>query len=432
MQVGRKDAGKPDLNQVFPSEEMKKLEIYSRYAGRRNEVNILDFKGSLNITTFNQFEGFLKPFSGEGAVKIVLNFSQLTSISSFGLGLLAGMMHNPDGLEDVNLAEVPKKIKQLLEKVQPAEYRYKIFEHESEAVQFFLNQQTSAYAHHFVLTSPPAEVISGKPFILEIAAYDASDHLIEAYQGKPHLIVDRGMVSPTLITDFKHGLWEGKVIVTGNGPLQFFAWDECGWGETTIRPKAQGEPAKFPIVVVCSGCGKNNIAGKTDFFRCIQCNEIYFVDWFGHVVPLKPGNTKRADFVKHLEFKIPSDVNYLNHVRNFIMGICSEEKIDEEKITQIEMSLDEALANVIEHAYSFDAYQEIRVNLWIYAHKLEIVIKDYGRSFDSERLPLPDIKKHIEERRIGGLGRYLIKTLMDEVTYHKALHCNELRMIKRF
>ncbi|MCK5219138.1 ATP-binding protein, partial [bacterium] len=104
----------------------------------------------------------------------------------------------------------------------------------------------------------------------------------------------------------------------------------------------------------------------------------------------------------------------------------------EEKITQIEMSLDEALANVIEHAYSFDAYQEIQVNLWIYAHHLEIVIKDYGRSFDSESIPLPNLKKHIEERRIGGLGRYLIQTLMDEVAYRKGFHSNELRMIKRF
>jgi len=366
---------------------MKKLEINSRYAGRRNEVNIFDFKGLLDVSTFHQFEGFLKPFLGKGAEKIVLNFSQLTHISSFGLGLLAGILQNLEYQKDVKLAGVPKKIQKLLEKVQPPGYRIQIFEHEMEAVHFFLNQQTSAYAHHFKLATKKADVVSGEPFILSIEAYDASGCLMETYQGKPHLIVDKGMVSPTLISDFKHGIWEGAVIVTGNGPVHFFIWDKCGWGASTMIPNEQGEPVKFPVGITCPGCGKNNIAGKTDFFRCVQCNEIYFVDRFGHVIPLKPGNTKRTDFVKHLEFKIPSDVNYLNHVRNFIMGICSEEKIDEEKVTQIEMSLDEALANVIEHAYSFDAYQEIQVNLWIYAHQLEIVIKDYGRSFNSENIP---------------------------------------------
>ena len=411
---------------------MKKLEINSRYAGRRNEVNVFDFKGSLAVSTFNQFERFLKPFLGKGTAKIVLNFSKLTHLSSFGLGLLAGILLNLESLEDVKLTGVPEKIRELLEKIQPLGYRVQIFEHEIEAVQFFLNQQTSAYAHHFKISTESPDVISGGPFILEIEAYDASDRRIEAYQGKPHLIVDKGIVSPTLISDFKHGLWEGPVIVTGNGPVRIFVWDECGWGETTLSPNEQGKPVKFPIGIACPGCRKNNIAGKADFFRCIQCNEIYFVDRFGHVVSLKTGDTKRTDFVKHLEFKIPSDVNYLNHVRNFIMGISSEEKIDEEKITQIEMSLDEALANVIEHAYSFDAYQEIQVNLWIYAHHLEIFIKDYGRSFDSESIPLPNLKKHIEERRIGGLGRYLIQTLMDEVAYRKGFHSNELRMIKRF
>lgn len=422
---------KPDLNQAFPSEAMKKLEINSRYAGRRNEVNIFDFKGSLDVSTFNQFERFLKPFLGKGTAKIVLDFSQLTRISSFGLGLLVGILQNLDYQNDVKLGGVPKKIKKLLEKVQPAGYRVQIFEHQMEAVQCFLSQQTLAYAHHFKILTKKL-IMSGEPFILQAEAYDAAERRIEAYQGNPHLIVDQGMVSPTLINGFKHGLWEGPVIVTGNGPVRFFIWDECGRGESTMVIKEQGKPVKFPIEIACPGCGKNNIAGKTDFFRCIQCNEIYFVDRFGHVVPLKPGNTKRTDFVKHLEFKIPSDVNYLNHVRKFIMGIASEEKIDAEKISQIEMSIDEALANVIEHAYSFDAYQEIQVNLWIYTNQLEIVIKDYGRSFDSESIPLPDIKKHIEERRNGGLGRYLIKTLMDEVIYHKGLHSNELRMIKRF
>jgi serine/threonine-protein kinase RsbW len=42
---------------------------------------------------------------------------------------------------------------------------------------------------------------------------------------------------------------------------------------------------------------------------------------------------------------------------------------------------------------------------------------DYGKSFEPERVPLPDLQKYYREHRVGGLGMYLMKSLMDNVEY---------------
>ncbi|MCK5243053.1 ATP-binding protein [bacterium] len=286
--------------------------------------------------------------------------------------------------------------------------------------------------HHFAVKINTAEVLSGEPFAMVIEAQDAGNNPVQDYSGYSHLIVDKGMISPVLAQNFEKGIWKDKVIVTGLGKIKIRVWDEQCTGEVGLKVIEKGELVNFPIEIKCPGCCETNIAGKIEVFRCIHCNEIYYVDKFGHVISLKHGKHSDIGYVKHLEFKMPSDVNYLNHVRNFIVGISCEENIEQEKIAQIEMSLDEALANVVEHAYSFDPYQEIQVEAWLYADKLEIVIRDHGRSFDSENTPLPDLKKHIEERSVGGLGRYLIMKFMDDVKYCSTGHTNELWMVKRF
>lgn len=286
--------------------------------------------------------------------------------------------------------------------------------------------------HHYALIIQNSEVVSGEPFPMVIEARSAADTRVSDFDGNLHVIVDQGMISPVLARNFKDGRWEGEVVVTGPGTVKIRVWDKQGVGEHTVMATEHGMPMTFPLEIECPGCQQTNIAGKIDVFRCIHCNAIYFIDKFGHVIPLKHGNASEVGYVKHIAFKIPSDVNYLNHVRNFIVGITSEENIEEEKISQIEMSLDEALANIVEHAYSFDPYQEIQVEAWLYSDKIEIVLRDHGRSFDSDNTPVPDLKKHIEERKVGGLGRYLIIQFMDEVAYHSDAHTNELKMIKRF
>lgn len=286
--------------------------------------------------------------------------------------------------------------------------------------------------HHFSLTTSNTEVVAGEPFRMVIEARNQADARVVDYEGNLHLMTDKGLISPVLAANVTQGRWEGEVVLTGAGRVRVRVWDHQGSGERYLEVIERGDPVAFPRDLLCPGCRQPNIAGKSDIFRCLRCNEIYFVDKFGRVIPLKHGYVQGLKHVKHLEFRIPSDVNYLNHVRNFVVGITGEENLGPDVISQIEMALDEALANVVEHAYSFDPYQEIHVEAWLYPDKLEIVLRDYGRSYDSAKTPLPDLKQHVAERKVGGLGRYLIAQFMDEVQYRSGDNVNELRMVKRF
>jgi anti-sigma regulatory factor (Ser/Thr protein kinase) len=63
---------------------------------------------------------------------------------------------------------------------------------------------------------------------------------------------------------------------------------------------------------------------------------------------------------------------------------------------------------------------------------ITIVLVDHGESFDPSVVPLPDLKADLSDRKIGGLGIFLMRKLMDEVRYEpKADKSNVLTMVKR-
>lgn len=412
---------------------MNKLEINVRHRQSKNlPVITLEFKGVLDESTVGAWETFWnqQPFKSLPRTRLLLDFRQISHISPFGMGFLKGVLDHIGDSRDLRILHMPRTIRQAFARIQPALSGFHFYDEEQKALHEEPEPGQAAGFYHFNIEAENQEVISGLPFTLRVEMRDGQDRMVTDYAGSAHMTADIGMISPTLLQGFENGVWSGSTILTGPGPVKIRIWNEVAAGEAVLKVVEKGERVNFPVEILCPGCQRAHIIGKTDIFRCVHCNQIYFVDLHGRVVPLKPGN--HTGFVKEVEFKIPSDINYLNHVRNFIVGISREANIDEEKITQIEMSLDEALANVVEHAYSFDCHQEIQVNVSLFIDRLLIVIKDHGRSFDPDKIPLPNIKEHIEKRRVGGLGRYLMQTLMDEVEYHSDEYTNELRMLKRF
>ncbi|TFH01437.1 MAG: ATP-binding protein [Calditrichales bacterium] len=115
--------------------------------------------------------------------------------------------------------------------------------------------------------------------------------------------------------------------------------------------------------------------------------------------------------------KIPSITENLQMIREFVLKIADKTGFNEETREQIALAVDEACTNVIKHAHHHDARRLIDIQIQTDAMKMKITITDSGSGFDITRLKDPDLKKYIKESRHGGLGIYLIKTLMDEVNY---------------
>lgn len=129
--------------------------------------------------------------------------------------------------------------------------------------------------------------------------------------------------------------------------------------------------------------------------------------------------------------KIPSQTDNLEIIRDFVAGIARKVGFGVEDTNKIELALDEACTNVIEHAYQHDESKDIDIAVKIDTNKFTIVVADRGRSFNVEEIELPDMESYLAELRVGGLGIYLIKTLMDEVDYQsKSDGKNQVIMVK--
>lgn len=114
---------------------------------------------------------------------------------------------------------------------------------------------------------------------------------------------------------------------------------------------------------------------------------------------------------------MPSVTENLQLIRDFVVKIAAKGGFDEEGREQIALAVDEACTNVIKHAHKFNVKRLIDILIVLDSKKIKITITDKGKGFDVSKLEKPDLEKYTREARHGGLGIYLMQTLMDEVNY---------------
>lgn len=97
----------------------------------------------------------------------------------------------------------------------------------------------------------------------------------------------------------------------------------------------------------------------------------------------------------------------------------------------LNLVLDEWLTNLISYAYPADSSREIHVLIEIDGEQVTLEIRDDGTAFNplTQAPPAPTIGS-LDERPIGGLGLYLLKTLMDHIEYDSAAGWNRLRLTR--
>ncbi|MBA2339938.1 MAG: ATP-binding protein [Pyrinomonadaceae bacterium] len=130
--------------------------------------------------------------------------------------------------------------------------------------------------------------------------------------------------------------------------------------------------------------------------------------------------------------QVPSSTENLAMIREIVSNIGTQAGLESSDIAKLELAVDEACANVIEHAYGHDATKEVVIRATFDDETLRIEVEDTGRGFDPGTVKPEEVEKLIHERKTGGLGMRLMKTLMDEVHYEIGPgQKNKLRMVKR-
>lgn len=123
---------------------------------------------------------------------------------------------------------------------------------------------------------------------------------------------------------------------------------------------------------------------------------------------------------------------FLDEIREFVGDIARAGGFGDKDVYNIQLAADEAASNIIEHAYEGVSDGLLEISCGMNSNTITIILVDHGESFDPSEVPLPDLKADLSERKIGGLGIFLMRKLMDEVHYEaKSNKINVLTMIKR-
>ena len=128
---------------------------------------------------------------------------------------------------------------------------------------------------------------------------------------------------------------------------------------------------------------------------------------------------------------IPGRFTNLDAIRDFFSQAAHEAGLNDEEIFEVQVAVDEASSNIIDHAYGGEGLGDIECDYEILPEGLKIILHDHGKSFDPQKIETPDIISDPNKRKERGLGVFFMRQMMDEVDFSFGVHGgNILTMIK--
>ena len=129
----------------------------------------------------------------------------------------------------------------------------------------------------------------------------------------------------------------------------------------------------------------------------------------------------------------PAKPSTLIEISNFVRDYAEKLSFSHRQIYEIDLAVDEAVSNIIEHSYKNLPRGDVRFKISHTDEAMTIVLADDGIAVDFSKVPQPDLTSPLSERSERGLGVFLIHQMMDEVYYEPNYgEGNQLTMIKHF
>lgn len=114
---------------------------------------------------------------------------------------------------------------------------------------------------------------------------------------------------------------------------------------------------------------------------------------------------------------INNDINELDRLEPFLTAFFQKNNLDPSLLSQLDLALEEAMANVIMYAYPEGEKGEVNLTIEFKNGVICTEIRDRGVPFNPLQQQEANLDVSLEERQIGGLGIHLIKEIMDSVEY---------------
>jgi len=132
-----------------------------------------------------------------------------------------------------------------------------------------------------------------------------------------------------------------------------------------------------------------------------------------------------------LILKVPSRTEFLAMVRDVTRGWAGVAGFEKSDADQIALAVDEAVTNVIEHAYGGAGDKVVELRYEDRGEEFRVDVVDNGITVDPKTMPKVDLERYASERRTGGLGVHLMSRIMDSVTFRRSARRNVCCLVRR-
>jgi len=131
-------------------------------------------------------------------------------------------------------------------------------------------------------------------------------------------------------------------------------------------------------------------------------------------------------------FKLKAKMENLPFFRNFVVEAYLLFKVGTKLLESLKLVVDEVCSNLILHGYKNMETGDIYIKVRVTGDEILVLVEDTGHPFDPYSLDPPDLTDDIEERKIGGLGLFFLKELVDDISYKSMNGSNSLTIKLRF
>ena len=126
-----------------------------------------------------------------------------------------------------------------------------------------------------------------------------------------------------------------------------------------------------------------------------------------------------------------NDIDEIPRLHAMIQGIAEEANMDHALAMSLNLALEEVVSNVMLYAYPVGSEGRVDIQATVRDDRVDFRVSDSGVPFDPTAAADPDLTVELKDRPIGGLGIYLVKRIMDEVSYAWENGQNILSMSKK-
>ena len=125
------------------------------------------------------------------------------------------------------------------------------------------------------------------------------------------------------------------------------------------------------------------------------------------------------------------EIGEIPRLHRFVQTVSEHAGLDDALSMNLNLALEEAVSNVLLYAYPAGTQPHVEIGAVVREDRIDFTVTDSGTAFDPTSLPDPDLTVDVKDRPVGGLGIYLVKRIMDHVSYTRKNGKNILSMTKK-